>query len=126
MTLPMLRPTKHPKTGVYRIRSRVPKGLQGIIGSAERVISLVTKSPEEAKRRAPAAERKIAEAFAAARATLEPARRLTHREIMALCGELHRETVGHWRMTRALRKIGRLTPISSTTSLSAARQPRTR
>lgn len=96
MALPMLRPTKHPKTGVYRIRSRVPKDLQGIIGSAERVISLATKSPEEAKRRAPAAERKIAEAFAAARATLGPARRLTHREITALCGDLYRETVGHW------------------------------
>jgi len=96
MALPMIRPTKHPKTGVYRIRSRVPKSLQDIIGSAERVISLATKDPDEAKRRAPAAERKIAEEIATARATLGPARRLTHREIAALCGELYRETTGHW------------------------------
>jgi hypothetical protein len=96
VALPMTRPTKHPKTGVYQIRRRVPKALQGIIGKAERVISLGTKDPEEAKRRAPAANRKIDEEFAAARATLEPVRRLSHREIAALCGELYRETVGHW------------------------------
>lgn len=92
----MLRPTKHPKTHVYRIRSRVPKALRGIIGSAERIISLATKDPEEAKRRAPAANKKIAEELAAARAALAPTRRLSHREIAALCGELYRETVGHW------------------------------
>lgn len=96
MALPMTRPTKHPKTGVYQIRRRVPKALQGIIGKAERVISLRTKDPEEAKRRAPAANRKIDEEFAAAQAALGPARRLSHREITALCGELYRETVGHW------------------------------
>lgn len=50
----MLRPTKHPKTRVYRSRSRVPKALQDIIGSAERVVSLATKDPQEAKRKAPA------------------------------------------------------------------------
>jgi transposase InsO family protein len=70
MALPMTRPTKHPKTGVYQIRRRVPKPLQGIIGKAERVISLGTKDPEEAKRKAPAANRKIDEEFAAARAAL--------------------------------------------------------
>jgi hypothetical protein len=96
VALPTLRPTTRPKTGVYRIRSRVPQALQGIIGSAERIISLGTKDPEEVKRKAPGAERKIAEEFAAARASLGPARRLTQREISALCGELYRETVGHW------------------------------
>lgn len=96
MALPMSRPTKHPKTGVYQIRRRVPKALQAIIGKAERVISLGTKDAEEAKRRAPAANRKIDEEFAAARAALGPARRLSHRDITALCGELYRETVGLW------------------------------
>lgn len=96
MALPMTRPTKHPKTGVYQIRRRVPKALQAIIGKAERVISLRTKDPEEAKRRAPAANRKIDEEFAAARAALGPVRRLSHREITALCGELYKETVGLW------------------------------
>jgi len=96
MALPMTRPTKHPKTGGYQIRRRVPKPLQGIIGKAERVISLGTKEPEEAKKRAPAANRKIDEEFATARAALEPARRLSQRELTALCGELYRETVGLW------------------------------
>jgi hypothetical protein len=79
-------PTKHPKIGVYRIRSRVPKALQAIIGKAERVISLWTKDPEETKRRAAAANRKIDEEFAAPRTALAPTRRLSHRDIMALCG----------------------------------------
>lgn len=96
MALPMSRPTKHPKTGVYQIRRRVPQPIQAVIGKAERVISLGTKDPEEAKKRAPAANRKIDDEFASARAALGPARRLSHREITALCGELYKETVGLW------------------------------
>ncbi|NMJ41816.1 hypothetical protein GWK16_11220 [Roseomonas sp. JC162] len=92
----MTRPTKHPTTGVYRIRKVVPKELRPIIGSAERIISLRTKDPTEAAKRAPAALRKIEHEFAAARAALGPARRLTHREVVALCGALYRETVAHW------------------------------
>ncbi len=96
MAPPMTRPTKHPKTGAYQIRRRVPKPLQAIIGKAERVVSLGTKDPEEAKRRAPVVNRRIDEEFSAARAALGPVRRLSHREITALCGEIYRETVGHW------------------------------
>jgi len=96
MALPMSRPTKHPKTGIYQVRRRVPKPIQAVIGKAERVISLGTKDPREAKERCPAANRKIDDEFAAARAALGPARRLSHRDITALCGELYRETVGLW------------------------------
>ncbi|WP_374437305.1 DUF6538 domain-containing protein [Tabrizicola sp.] len=92
----MTRPTKHPTTGVYRIRKVVPKELRPIIGTAERIISLRTKGPTEAAKRAPAALRKIEHEFATARASLHPARRLTHREVIALCGALYRETVAHW------------------------------
>lgn len=92
----MTRPTKHPTTGVYRIRKVVPKELRPIIGSAERIISLRTKDPAEAAKRAPAALRKIEQEFAAARAALSPARKLTHREVIALCGAFYREIVAHW------------------------------
>jgi integrase len=92
----MTRPTKHPTTGVYRIRKVVPKDIRPIIGTTERIVSLGTKDPAEAMRRAPAALAKIEREFTAARAALGPERRLTHREVVALCGALYRETVEHW------------------------------
>lgn len=92
----MTRPTKHPTTDVYRIRMVVPKDVRAIIGKRERIISLRTKDPAEAMKRAPAALAKIAREFTAARAALGPERRMTHREVVALCGAVYRETVAHW------------------------------
>jgi integrase len=92
----MTRPTKHPATSVYRIRKVVPKDIRPVIGTGERIISLETKDPAEAMKRAPAALGKIAREFAAARAALGPERSLSHREVIALCGALYRETVAHW------------------------------
>lgn len=92
----MTRPTKHPTTGVYRIRMVVPKDIRAIIGKRERIISLRTKDPAEAMRRAPAALEQIAREFTAARAALGPEQRMTQREVVALCGALYRETVEHW------------------------------
>lgn len=96
MALSMTRPTKHPTTRVYRIRKVAPTELRPIIGTAERIVSLGTKDPAEAMKRAPEALAKIAQEFTAARAALGPERRMTHREIIALCGVLYRETVAHW------------------------------
>jgi len=45
----MTRPTRHPQTGIYRLRRRVPKDLQAILGKTEEKRSLGTKDPEEAK-----------------------------------------------------------------------------
>jgi Domain of unknown function (DUF6538) len=50
MTLPMTRPWKHPKTGLYWLRKRVPDGLQKLVGKREEKFSLRTRNPEEAKR----------------------------------------------------------------------------
>lgn len=44
----MVRPVKHPRTGVYLIRKRVPDRLQPIIGKREIKQSLGTKDPKEA------------------------------------------------------------------------------
>ena len=49
MTLAMARPWKHPKTGVYWLRRRVPADLRPLVGKLEILRSLGTKDPAEAK-----------------------------------------------------------------------------
>ncbi|HEV7253155.1 MAG TPA: site-specific integrase [Mesorhizobium sp.] len=51
MALSMSRPWKHPKTGVYWLRKRVPDDLRPVLGKLEEKQSLKTKDPSEAKRR---------------------------------------------------------------------------
>ena len=46
----MSRPWKHPKTGIYWLRKRVPEHLQPLVGKQEVKLSLKTKDPEAAKR----------------------------------------------------------------------------
>lgn len=96
MALPMTRPTKHPKSGVYRIRIAVPAALRGVIGKRERVETLGTKDPKEALKLAPAIIAKIGAEFTAALAAAGSPVRLTNREVMALCGDWYRAFVGHW------------------------------
>lgn len=50
MSLKMSSPWKHPKTGVYWIRRRVPAHLVAVVGRSEEKQSLRTKEPGEAKR----------------------------------------------------------------------------
>lgn len=96
MALPMTRPTKHPQSGVYRIRMRVPPDLREVMGKSERSESLRTKDPKEAAEKALAAAAKIKAEFTAARAASGPPRRMTHREILAQAGAWYRETVREW------------------------------
>jgi integrase len=51
MTLPMTRPFKHPRTGIFWIRKRVPADLVPVLGRREVTRSLETRDPAEAKRR---------------------------------------------------------------------------
>jgi hypothetical protein len=51
MTLSMARPWKHPNSGVYWLRKRVPDDLRALVGKREEKRSLGTRNPEEAKRR---------------------------------------------------------------------------
>jgi integrase len=46
----MARPWKHPKTGIYWLRKRVPEDLRPLVGKLEEKQSLKTKDPAEAKR----------------------------------------------------------------------------
>lgn len=45
----MARPWKHPKTGVYWLRKRVPDDLRAGIGKREEKLTLKTRDPAEAK-----------------------------------------------------------------------------
>lgn len=51
MVLPMARPFKHPKTGIYWFRKRVPADLVDATGRKEVTQSLETRDPAEAKQR---------------------------------------------------------------------------
>ncbi|MBX9647680.1 MAG: site-specific integrase [Xanthobacteraceae bacterium] len=50
MTLSMASPQKHPESGFYWFRKRVPEDLRAIIGKREERFSLQTRDPVEAKR----------------------------------------------------------------------------
>ncbi|WP_026615465.1 site-specific integrase [Ensifer aridi] len=50
MALTMARPWKHPKTGVYWLRRRVPDDLKPLVGKREEKRSLRTKDASEARR----------------------------------------------------------------------------
>jgi hypothetical protein len=49
MALAMARPWKHPRTGIYWFRKRVPDELRGVIGKLEEKRILKTRDPAEAK-----------------------------------------------------------------------------
>jgi len=50
MALPKSRPFKHPKTGIYWFRMRVPANVADRVGRTEVTRTLGTKDPAEAKR----------------------------------------------------------------------------
>jgi hypothetical protein len=50
MTLSMTRPKKHPDSGYYWFRKRVPDDIRNLIGKREERFSLGTRDPSEAKR----------------------------------------------------------------------------
>lgn len=87
----MTRPTPHPRSGVYRLRKAVPAPLRSILGKSELIATLGTKDPKEARSRAPAVLKDMEARLAAARmAASGPACRLSHRDVMAFCGEWYR------------------------------------
>jgi hypothetical protein len=93
MALTMTRPTKHPKTGVYRVRIAVPSDLRAVVGKRELVSSLRTKDTAEARRLAPAVVQRFQNEIAAARGE---SRSLTLVEIDGLCGEWQRQQMARW------------------------------
>lgn len=87
MVLPVSRPHKHPKTGVYYFREKVPAELRSAFGKVEVSRTLGTKDPAEAKVRHAEEKRKQALIWQALRAKPEA---VPHKTIMALVGEEYR------------------------------------
>ncbi len=87
MALQMARPYKHPKTGVYCFRQRVPTDLRQLLGDKIVSWSLLTKAPDEAKVRNAAAVQKQAMIWERHRKQPEP---LPHQQIVALSGKFYR------------------------------------
>ena len=92
----MIRPTKHPKTGIYRMRKAVPASLRAVAGKREWEESLGTRDPAEAKAKAPSALAHIEAKHRAAIAASQPPRTLTQREILEVAGEWYRAFVSDW------------------------------
>src|ERR1700730_18118445 len=78
MALAMARPWKHPKTGVYWLRKRVPDDLRAGIGKREEKLTLKTRDPAEAKRLHAAALAALEQRWANLRA---PARKLENSDL---------------------------------------------
>jgi hypothetical protein len=86
----MPRPSKHPKTGVYYLRRRVPTDLVKLVGKAEEKVSLGTKDPAEAKARHFAEICKLEERWANLRKGQQG---LTKMQVQALAGDIYRAKV---------------------------------
>ena len=86
MALAMSRPWKHPKTGVYWLRKRVPGDLRLRVGKREEKRSLKTRDPAEAKRRHLQALTDLEAKWANLRAG---SRTLTEREAHSIAAVVH-------------------------------------
>lgn len=90
MALQMPRPFKHPKTGVYYFRVRVPADLVAILGKSELKASLGTKDPTLAKQLFLDKERQVAKEWKTLRSKPEP---LPHKQLIALSGKVYRKII---------------------------------
>ncbi|QRM36046.1 DUF6538 domain-containing protein [Microvirga sp. VF16] len=90
MALGMARPQKHPRTGVYWYRRRVPDRLRAAVGKTEEVRSLHTKDPAVARERFAAVAAEIDERW---RNLARGPVALSHEQVHALAGELYRAEV---------------------------------
>jgi len=90
MVLPMARPQKHPKTGIYWFRMRVPRDLRRFVRRTEITRTLETRDPLEAASR----HRRIAAEVEAQWAGFRRGEQtLTHKQRFALAGEMYREMI---------------------------------
>ena len=90
MVLRMARPVRHPTTGIYQFRKRVPDALRPVLGKREEKISLGTRDPSEAKE---AHARVTAEVEARWRQLSAGVQTLSQREAEAVAGEIYRSMI---------------------------------
>lgn len=95
MAFRMATPWKHPKTGVYWFRKRVPDDLRAAVGATIYQRTLRTKDPEEAKSRFLALASEIDDDWRRLRRNarlnaVEKPAALTKKQINGICGEFHK------------------------------------
>lgn len=99
MALNMARPTKHPRTGIYRVRVAIPVKLRDTTARLyaarfELIENLGTRDPGKAVAAGPAALVRLKAMLKAAQATFDSsAANLSDRDIHALAGEFYRREV---------------------------------
>lgn len=87
MVLPMTRPTRHPTTGIFQFRKRVPDRLKPLVGKTEEKISLGTRDPEEAKRLHAEVALKVEARW---RQLAAGPQKLSHRQAEEIAGNIYR------------------------------------
>ena len=93
----MTRPTRNPKTQIFRLRKAVPPALRAVVGRRELEESLGTRDPAEARALAPPVLARIEARLALARdEAAGKVVRVSQRQIDALCGAWLREQVAAW------------------------------
>ncbi len=90
MVLLMSRPSKHPKTGIFQFRKRVPDDLRLLIGKSEEKLSLGTRDPVEAKILHAQVMTQVEERWRLLRAGIHS---LTEKQATAIAGEIYRSLV---------------------------------
>ena len=90
MVLFMSRPSRHPKTGIFQFRKRVPDALRLLIGKLEEKVSLGTRDPAEAKILHASMLAQVEERW---RLLLAGVQSLTERQATAIGGEIYRNLV---------------------------------
>lgn len=90
MVLRMNHPWKHPDSGIYWYRKRVPERLKPLVGKTEVKISLRTRSPDEAKIEFARISLEVEERWRMLSAGI---RSLTERQAVGIAGEIYRSMV---------------------------------
>jgi hypothetical protein len=83
MALAMARPWKHPKTGIYWFRKRVPDDLRPLLGKQEEMRSLGTRDCAEVKRLHAQALIELEQRWTNLRARPKPISKREARELVA-------------------------------------------
>lgn len=90
MVLQMARPVRHPSTGIFQFRRRVPADLQAVLGKVEEKISLKTRDASEAKIAHATVSAKVEARWQSLRRGVQ---RVSHKQAIAIAGAFYRHLI---------------------------------
>lgn len=93
MVLRMSRPQKHPKTGIYQFRKRVPERLQALLGKKEEKVTLGTRNLAEAKVLHAKIAAEVEERW---HLLAVGSQSLSEKQAMGIAGEVYRDIVAQY------------------------------